>query len=109
MLDELFRYETNTKVRQILVSHNVDMTKINYSCIKKTIYVYGCLNKTTSEDFSLANIKSLVAELIKLPHVRDVQFDLDNWFISTETGELNIVKGKKQIVCNVSKDDQLKL
>jgi hypothetical protein len=34
---------------------------------------------------------------------------LDNWFISTETGELNIVKGKKQIVCNVSKDDQLKL
>ena len=84
MLDELFRYEINTRVRQILISHNVDMTKIYYSCIKKTIYVYGCL--------------------IRLPHIRDVQFDLDNWFISTETGELNIIKGKKQIVCDVSID-----
>jgi hypothetical protein len=36
--------------------------------------------------------------------VNDVQFDLENWFISTETGELNIVKGKKQIACSVSKD-----
>ena len=80
------------------------MTKIYFSCIKKTIYVYGCLNKTTSEDFSFANIKSLAAELIRLPHIRDVQFDLDNWFISTETGELNIIKGKKQIVCDVSID-----
>ena len=109
MLDELFRYEINTRVRQILISHNVDMTKIYYSCIKKTIYVYGRLIKTTSEDFSFANITSLAAELIKLPHIRDVLFDLDNWFISTETGELTVVKGKKQIVCNVSKDDQLKL
>ena len=40
------------------------MTKIYYSCIKKTIYVYGCLIKTTSEDFSFANITSLAAELI---------------------------------------------
>jgi hypothetical protein len=36
--------------------------------------------------------------------VNDVQSDLENWFISTETGELNIVKGKKQIVCSVTKD-----
>jgi hypothetical protein len=34
----------------------------------------------------------------------DVQFDLENWFISTKTGELNIIKGKKQIVCSVPKD-----
>jgi hypothetical protein len=32
---------------------------------------------------------------MKLPHIRDVQFDLGNWFISRETGEFNIVKGKK--------------
>ena len=104
MSDELFRYEINTRVRQILVSCNVDMTKINYSCIKKTIYVYGNLTKTSYEEFGITDIKNLVAELMKLPHVRDVQFDLENWFISTETGELNIVKGKKQIACSVSKD-----
>jgi len=34
----------------------------------------------------------------------DVQFDLENWFISTKTGELNIIKRQKQIVCSVPKD-----
>lgn len=104
MSDELLRYEINTKVRQILISYNVDMTMINYSCIKKTIYVYGCLNKAPFGEFSLAEIKNLVAELMKLPRIRDVQFDLENWFISSETGELSIIKGKKQIVCSLPKD-----
>ena len=104
MSDELSRYETNTRVRQILISHNVDIMRINYSCIKKTIYVYGSLHKTYQGEFSFDNVKSLVAELMKLPRVRDVQFDLENWVISTEPGELNIIKGKKQIVCSVTKD-----
>ena len=98
MSDELLRYETNTRVRQILVSYNVDMMKVNYSCSKKTIYIYGSLNKTTYGEFTIADIKNLVAELMKLHRVRDVQFDLENWFISTETGELCIVKGKRPIV-----------
>jgi len=104
MSDELLRYEINTKVRQILISYNVDMTRVNYSCIKKTIYVYGSLDKSPFGEFSLAEIKNLVAELMKLPRIRDVQFDLENWFISTETGELSIIKGKKQIVCSLPKD-----
>jgi hypothetical protein len=95
MSDELFRYEINTRVRQILISYNIDMAKLNYSCIKKTIYLHGSLNKTPYGDFSIANIKSLVAELMHLPHIRNVQFDLENWVISTEAGELNIIKGKR--------------
>jgi hypothetical protein len=98
MSDELLRYETNTRVRQILVSYNVDMMKVNYSCSKKTIYIYGSLNKTPYGEFTVSDIKNLVAELMKLHRVRDVQFDLENWFISTETGELCIVKGKRPIV-----------
>jgi hypothetical protein len=104
MSDELFRYEINTRVRQILISYNVDMTRINYSCIKKTIYVYGSLNKALFGEFSFSDIKNIVAELMKLPRIRDVQFDLENWFISNETGELSIIKGKKQVVCSVPKD-----
>jgi hypothetical protein len=95
MLDEFFRYEVNKKVRQILISHHVDMTKINYSCTGNTIYVYGSLNKSPQGDFSLATIEGLVAELMSLPHIRDIQFDLDNWFISSEAGALNITKMKK--------------
>ena len=104
MLDELFRYEINTKVRQILISYNVDMTRINYSCIKKTIYIYGCLYKSPQGEFSIDNIKNLVSELMKLPRIHDVQFDLENWFISNETGELSILKGKRPVVCSRPND-----
>ncbi len=98
MSDELLRYEINTKVRQVLVSYNVDMMKINYSCSKKTVYVYGSLYKVPYGEFTVADIKNMVAELMKLHRVRDVQFDLENWFISSETGELTIVKGKRPVV-----------
>ena len=97
MSDELLRYEINTKVRQVLVSYNVDMMKINYSCSKKTVYVYGSLYKVPYGEFTVADIKNMVAELMKLHRVRDVQFDLENWFISSETGELTIVKGKRPV------------
>jgi len=98
MSDELLRYETNIKVRQVLVSYNVDMMKISYSCSKKTVYIYGGLYKVPYGEFTVADIKNLVAELMKLDRVRDVQCDLENWFISFETGELCIVKGKRPIV-----------
>jgi hypothetical protein len=95
MSDDLLRYETNTKVRQILVSYNVDMMKVNYSSSKKTIYIYGSLYKIPYGDFTVADIKNMVVELMKLHYVRDVQFDLENWFITSETGELCIIKGKR--------------
>jgi hypothetical protein len=104
MSDELLRYETNTKVRQILVSYNVDMMKINYSCSKKTIYIYGFLNKQPYGEFTVSDIKNMVAELMKLHRVRDVQFDLENWFISAETGELCIIKGKRPAVYSKQED-----
>ncbi len=104
MSDELRRYEINVGVRQILVSYNTDMMNINYSCSKKTIYIYGSLNKIPYGEFTVADIKNLVAELMKLPHVRDVQFDLENWFISHETGDLSIIKGKKPVVYPKSED-----
>jgi hypothetical protein len=29
---------------------------------------------------------------MNLPHISNIQFDLDNWFISAEPGEMNITK-----------------
>jgi len=92
MSDEFSRYEINRRVKQILVGHNVDMTKINYSCVNRTIHFYGSLSKLSQEDLSLPNIEVLVAELINLPHISNIQFDLDNWFISAEPGEVSITK-----------------
>jgi len=32
---------------------------------------------------------------MRLPRINSVQFDLENWLISAEPGELNIIKGGK--------------
>ena len=99
MVDEFLRYETNRRVRQILVSHHVDMTRISYSCVKKTIHLYGSLNKSSQWDFNRASIEGIVMELMSLTNIRDVQFDLDNWLISAELGKINIKKaGRPSIV-----------
>ena len=107
MSDEFSRYETNRRVKQILVSHNVDMTKINYSCVNKTIHFYGSLNKLSQEDLSLSNIEALVSELMNLPRISNIQFDLDNWFISAEPGDVSITRvGGKSIDKHQAKKDQ---
>ncbi|PKN37859.1 MAG: hypothetical protein CVU62_09060 [Deltaproteobacteria bacterium HGW-Deltaproteobacteria-2] len=107
MSDEFSRYETNRRVKQILVSRNVDMTKINYSCVNKTIHFYGSLSKLSQEDLSLPNIEALVSELMNLPHVSNIQFDLDNWFISAEPGDVSITRvGGKSIDKHQGKKDQ---
>jgi hypothetical protein len=94
MLEGPSRYEVNRRVRQTMVSHNVDLTKINYSFINRTVYIYGTLVKEPRGEFSISTIKILVDDLMKLPRIRKVQFDLDNWVICTEPGELNIIKGR---------------
>lgn len=107
MSDEFSRYETNRRVKQILVSRNVDMTKINYSCVNKTIHFYGSLSKLSQEDLSLPNIEALVSELMNLPHISNIQFDLDNWFISAEPGDVSITRvGGKSIDKYQGKKDQ---
>lgn len=90
MSDDFLRYEVNTKVRQILVSYGVDMEKIRYTCSKKRIYFYGSLSKSPQGSFNAVTVRSLIAELMRLPNISDLQFDLENWLISAEAGELNI-------------------
>jgi hypothetical protein len=92
MSSDLPRYEINRKIRQVLVSHNADMTKINYSFIHKTVYMFGSLVRESQGEFSLPIIEAIIRELMKLPRVHKIQFDLDNWVISNEPGDLNIVK-----------------
>ncbi|HON59988.1 MAG TPA: hypothetical protein P5040_07100 [Smithella sp.] len=94
MSDEHSRYEINRKVRQILVSHNADLTKISYSFIGKTVYLFGSLMKDPQGDFNLTGVKALVADLMKLPRVHDIQFDLENWVISVQAGDMSITKGR---------------
>ncbi len=94
MLSEISRYEINRKIRQVLVSHNADMTKINYSFIHRTVYMSGNLVRESQGEFSLSVIEAMIRELMKLPRVQKIQLDLENWIISNEPGALNIIKKK---------------
>jgi hypothetical protein len=95
MSDEPLRYEINRKVRNILVSHNADMTKISYSSSSKTVSIFGVLLNNDHTDFNISTIKVLISELMNIPSVHAIHFDLDNWIIVAEPGELTIIKGRR--------------
>jgi len=106
MSDETCRYEINRKVRNILVCHNADMTKISYTSSNKTVCVYGCLLNNDKTDFNMSTIKALVSDLMNIPRVNTIQFDLDNWTIVAEPGELIIMKGKEFELQSWDKDKE---
>jgi hypothetical protein len=95
MSHESSRYEINIKVRSILVRHNADMTKIGYSSSNKTVSIYGFLLNNDNTDFSISTVTALVSELMNIPSVNTIQFDLENWIIVADLGELIIIKGKE--------------
>lgn len=89
------RYEINRKIRNILVRYDVDTTKIDYSFIGNTAYLYGELRKNRKGDeFELANLEQMVKEITRINGVRYIQFDLRNWIINYSGMALNISKGK---------------
>ena len=94
MSDEVARYEINRRVRNILVSHNANMTKISYTSSNRSVCVYGSLCNNDNSDFNMSSVRALVSDLINIPRVSSVQFDLDNWVIVAEPGELIITKGQ---------------
>jgi len=94
MSDEVSRYEINRRVRNILVSHNANMTKISYTSSNRSVCVYGSLCNNDNSDFNMPAVKALVSDIMNIPRVSAVQFDLDNWVIVAEPGELIIMKGQ---------------
>jgi hypothetical protein len=95
MSDEVCRYELNRKVRNVLVSHNADMTKISYTSSNRTVCIYGSLWNNNNTDFNMSTVKALVSDLMNIPRVNSIQFDLDNWVIVADPGELVVMKGKE--------------
>jgi len=95
MIDHTSRYQINQKVQQVLVKHAADLNELQYSCAGKTtftVYLYGILKKDPSGEFSPSHIESLIQELTNLPYVSHIQFELDNWNITSDFGGFKILK-----------------
>ena len=93
---DVSRYEINRQVRSVLNRHDIDLTKIDYSCIGGTVYLSGELFKSSEGDIAPAMIESLFKEIARISGVRNVQSDLQNWNISAEGNSWQITKSKKK-------------
>ena len=95
--DQVSRYEINRKVRMVFTRHDADLTKIDYSFMGSTVYLYGDLVRLDS-DYSDKEIEFIIREIAALPHVRDMQFDLNNWLVVPSGDSWQITKTMKSAV-----------
>jgi hypothetical protein len=95
--DKVSRYEINRIVRMVFTRHDADLTKIDYSFMGSAVYLYGDLVRLDG-DFSDKEIEFIIREIAALPHVRDIQFDLNNWAVVPSGDSWQITKTRKSVV-----------
>ena len=95
--EQVSRYEVNRKVRMIFARHDADLSKIDYSFMGSSVYLYGDLVRP-DRDYSTQEIESIARDISALPHVRDIHFELNNWVILSSGESWQINKTKKSVV-----------
>lgn len=86
------RYDTNRKIKQILVSHGTNLSKIFFSFSGKTARFSGRFLKTSGQEMKLEEMETLCRAMAGIAGIRFLNFDMDNWAIAAGMGSLNIVK-----------------
>jgi len=91
------RYDMNRQVKMILVRHGVDLTLLKWSSSRSTVNFYGMLKKDQNKDFTVTELEGLVKELVHVPRAPRLNFNLDNWYISSESGSWKVSKRKMPV------------
>jgi uncharacterized protein YfkK (UPF0435 family) len=92
--DQVSRYEVNRNVRIVITRHDADMARIEYSFMGSTVYLSGDLVRPNGE-FSAQEVENIARELSALPHVRSLQFDLNNWLVDTSGDSWQVNRVRK--------------
>jgi hypothetical protein len=100
--DQISRYEINRNVRIVLTRHDADMTRIDYSCMGGTVYLYGDLVRP-DKDYSAKDVDFIIKEIVALPHVRDIQFDLNNWLVVSSGDSWQITKPRESALARAAR------
>jgi hypothetical protein len=92
------RYEVNRNVRTILTCHSFDLQLVAVSCSTTIVYLTGSLKKAPDAHSQLtpAHIEALLKDIRRLPYVRGVICDLENWTITNIDGSWQISPKKEQ-------------
>jgi hypothetical protein len=78
------RYDVNRDIRNALTRHYVDLVGINFSFIGSTAYLSGILQRDRHNDFTVTEVESILKDLRRINHVRDLQVELENWMVTPE-------------------------
>lgn len=92
--DQVSRYEVNRNVRIVITRHDADLARIEYSFMGSTVYLSGDLVRPNG-DFSAQEVENIARELAALPHVRSLQFDLNNWLVDTSGDSWQVNRVRK--------------
>lgn len=80
--EQISRYEVNRQVRMVITRHDGDLTQLDYSFLGKSVYLSGSLSKP-NRDFAAKEIQSIATDIMAIPDVKDIIFDLNNWIVES--------------------------
>jgi hypothetical protein len=86
MNTEINRYQVNQEAAAILVRNGADLARLAYSFTGATLYLSGSLLREPAGQFTPEEVRGLAGELLRHPHIRNLQFELDNWTVTQEFG-----------------------
>lgn len=89
MTTEINRYQVNQEASAVLVRSGADLARLFYSFTGSTLYLSGSLLREPAGQFTPEEVRGLAAELLRHPHIKNLQFELDNWTVTQEFGVFN--------------------
>jgi hypothetical protein len=76
------RYQMNQGVKTALVRHFADLSVLDFSTTGSTVYLSGSIKKDPKGEFPKTELEAMLREIIRIPGVRSLQADVDNWVVS---------------------------
>ena len=84
--DTTSRYEINRLVIGILTHHGIDLEGLALSSSASLVYLNGFLKRSSGTDLAPTDIDLIFREIEKIPLVRGIIADLDNWVVTGSDG-----------------------
>jgi hypothetical protein len=72
----------NQCVKTALVRHFADLSVLDFSTVGSTVYLSGSIKKDPKGEFPKTELETMLREIMRVPGVRSLQTDVDNWAIS---------------------------
>lgn len=86
------RYEINQEIKRRLVSHGTDLSQLNFSFSGKTAWFTGRLSKISGQEMTNNEVEALCKALAVVPDILFLNFELEDWIISTCSGAFTIAR-----------------